>query len=206
MARAAVPCSVPGCKGRIERGKHPDGSTRDWCPVCERRLLQLRDLQSKLAAQPESAPVAPGAAVREPTDAELLQLVRDRLVMGRAASQVAGRSLNLILDAEKRGQIPVAAIGRYKLYGRLTLQAWGKAYQRKPIILPQTRAYIAALPREESKAITLHELAGRTKRKLSAAQMWAAQNVERPQLRRRATLDGKGRPQLLLWWQEGARD
>ena len=205
MARPSQPCPVPGCKGRLERGKHPDGETREWCAVCERRLLQLRALQEKLDRQErtQSRARAADGAPRDPTDAELLQMVRDRLVLGRGATQVAGRSLNLILQAEKDGRIPSVVLGRCRLFGRKTLQAWGRAYERKPIVLPQTREYIAALPREESAAITPHELVRRAKREVAAAQNWIAKNAALPQLRRRAALDKQGRARLLLWWQEG---
>lgn len=198
MGRRLPPCDVPRCKGQLEPGMR-DGRSTAWCRVCERRLLQVEALHEKVRGL-EAAPQA--SAPRVPTDAELLALVKARVVHLNGAAAITNRSLNIIVEAAKHGAVPSVLLGRWRLFGRESLLAWNKGWQRKTCHAPVLAEYAAALPRDESKAVDVGALATRLKRSREAVQQWTARHLKHPQLRRRAALDQKGRAITLFWWQE----
>lgn len=203
MSRRYPPCDVPGCKGQLEPGSR-DGRSTAWCRTCERRLAQLASLHEKVRA----LETAPGRATAEPartlTDAELLILVGQRVLTMQGAAALTKRSLNILTAAAKRNEIPHLRLGRVWLFGRDSLVAWNAIWKRRTPELPATRELIAALPREEAKAIAVASWAKRAKRTPKAVSLWQRKHLAEPRLRRRATLDAKGRAVTLFWWHEEA--
>lgn len=204
MARLGASCPVPRCKGRLELGTQ-DRKTVEWCPVCERRILQLEQLHQKLAAMEVAQPIArAGKSGAELSDAELLALVTKHLVNQQDAAKLAGRSMNLVSDAIVSGQLPAARLGRMLLLGRRSVTAWAGEWTRRGLILPTTRQYLDNLPRVPDDAITADDFAQRVHKRPIAVQQWLAAHKDNPRLKRRATLDARQRAVVLYWWDETA--
>jgi len=202
VGRPAVACRVPGCQGRVERGKHPDGSTQEWCTVCERRLLQLHALQERLATAP------PAPSIGEVDDARLATLIQERCVNLTQSAKATRRSMNLIRAAIASKEIPAAMIGRYAVVPEAAVIAWGKAYRRRHTMQERAQLNLYALPRQVAKAVTLvqwSKLVQKDKNTLSAC---ARAHAKDPRLQVCAILSPKRRPMLAYWWnepQDGAR-
>lgn len=198
MGRPQIPCQVPGCKGRIERGKHPSGAVLEWCATCERRLLQLEALQAKLAT------VAPAAAATSRTlsDAELLAQVAARCLTLKRLAKKLRRGVNGVLHAAKTHQIPSLVFGRTRILPVASAQAHFDAIPRRFRVQEAGRAIIAALPRSAREAIPARELARRAGRSEKSIHVWVSNQRKRPELRRVPSLTPDQRPVLAYWWQE----
>ncbi len=203
MSRRFPPCDVPGCKGQMEPGSR-DGRTTAWCRTCERRLAQLTALHEKVRAL-EAAPArVPAAAAPTMSDGELLGIIAQRVVTLRGAVALTRRGLNSLYDGARRQEIPYLQFGRVWFFGRESLLAWSATRGRDRRVMPATREIIAALPREEARAISQDTWASSAQRTTHAIALWQRKHVRDPRLRRRATLDAKGRAVTLFWWQEDA--
>lgn len=195
MARRPLkPCSVPSCKGHLELGKHPDGSEHEWCVVCERRISQLAALHAR----------PPAPTVGEITDAQLMKLVQARGWNLSQAHKATKRSANLLTHAVKAGQIPSARIGRYTIIPRAAATEWAKNYQRKTSVSQTGLAYIAALPREEAKALTVNEWAAKVDKSPATLSVWVCDRRKDARLQVKAVLDPGRRPVRAFWWKEEA--
>lgn len=207
MSRRFPPCDVPGCKGQLEPGSR-DGRATAWCRTCERRLAQLTALHEKVRALEAAPPSAPRGAPVTPvtapslSDADLLRLIGARVLTLQGAVALTKRSWNILSSAAKRNEIPYVRLGRVWLFGHESLVAWNATWKRRTPELPATRELIAALPREEAKAIPVASWAKRAKRTPEAVALWQRKHLTEQRLRRRAALDGKGRAVTLFWWQE----
>lgn len=195
MGRPVTPCAVPGCKGRLERGKHPDGETREWCAVCERRILQLRAIHDPPPAPPVSL------APREISDAQLMQLVQERTWNLSQAAKATKRGMNLLRAAVKAGDIPAATIGRYAILPRGATEQWATEFRRKTK-LSKELAVLAALPRSAAKAVTIAQWARAVQLSEATVHRWAKLNRKRPEVQTAAKVWGE-RAVLVYWWQEG---
>lgn len=193
MAKRPVKlCSVPGCKGHLELGKHSDGSEHEWCVVCERRIAQLAAVHAR----------PPAPTIGDITDAQLMKLVQARGWNFSQAHKATKRSINLLTHAVKAGQIPSARIGRYTIIPRAAAAEWAKNYQRKLPVSQAALDYIAALPREESRALTIAEWARKVKKAPATLSVWAHDHRRDVGLQVKAVLSTGRRPVLAYWWKE----
>lgn len=206
MARPQIPCPVPRCKGHVERAKHPSGATLEWCPTCERRLLQLEALQEKLRAldaTPRTAPTRTGAP-RDISDEELLALVKARCRTVKTLAKELKRGVNFVVGALRGGKIPSAALGRMHVIPLQSARAYSESFTRGQPLRDAGLQIIAALPRSEREALRADDVAKRAKRSRRSVSVWLANQRKRPELRRVPTLAANGRAVLTYWWQEVA--
>ncbi len=195
MAKRPVKlCSVPGCKGHLELGKHSDGSEHEWCVVCERRIAQLAAVHAR----------PPAPSISDITDAQLMKLVQARGWNFSQAHKATKRSINLLTHAVKSGQIPSARIGRYTVIPRAAATEWAKKYQRRNPISHAALAYVAALPRDEAKALTIEEWAAKVEKMPATLSTWAQVHLKDARLQVKAVLGPGRRPLRAYWWKEGA--
>lgn len=197
MAKTFKPCTVPECKGVLEPGTR-DGKLVEWCRACERRIAQLRALhESRAQAAPPPAP-----ALKDVSEAQLMKLVQQRCWNLTQCAKGTRRSMNLIREAIKAGDLPAAKIGRYALVSKAAAEAWGKAYKRRYPENPATAQTIAALPRSAAEAITIDEWATRAKRSKATIATWSLNHRKDARLQRAAVFSSKGRPTVAYWWRE----
>lgn len=199
--RSRRPCMVPGCRGLLETGTR-DGRLVDWCPVCERRILQLRmrerqvaELEARLATPPASGPLS---------DDELLALIPQRFMSAKACARSTRRSSNVTTAAIKTGEIHHVRLGRLILVSRASAKAWAASWTRRRAEGSRTRKVLAVLPREASAALGVREIAEACQLSPGAVSQWASAQKGRRELQRVAALDARGKPILRFWWQEEA--
>lgn len=193
MARQGAPCNVPRCKGRLELGKR-EGKQVEWCPVCERRLLQLESLHARLAAL-EATPSAASL-----TDAQVISLIGKRVVLLRQASKVVHRNFMKLLDAANAKAFPSVRIGkRFVLVPLASVQEW---CAKNPSRAQVSESVGKVVPRTAAQARTIAELCDAADVSPSAVYAWLKRNSHAPELTKHAVMGRKGRPAVAYWWKE----
>lgn len=180
MHRTRLPCPVPDCGGRIDGVRVQDGTIVEWCTTCERRVVAL---------------ATAGTGV---TDAELVRLVETRLVPLYPLAASLGVGSNLLLDAVRRGELPFVRAARMILVARAAAEAWAVAKKARPLLADRVRS---VLPRAESQAVSLIELAMRAGVSVPALRGWLNLQRQNPKLRR-GVVTGRRKPIRGYWWDE----
>lgn len=200
--RSRRPCMVPGCRGLLETGTR-DGRLVDWCPVCERRILQLRmrerqvaELEARLATPPASGPLS---------DAALLDLLQQRFTLARDVGRMVKRSTNAVTHAIRQGAIAHLRIGRVVLVSREAAKQWSAAAPRRGDDTRLLRTIVPVLARDPSGALTAPEIAERTGLSRSSVAQWTVkQRAKGKRLQRRPDFTASGKLTVRYWWQEEA--
>ncbi len=204
MGRVQPACMVPGCAGKLELGKR-DGKTAEWCPVCERRLHQLKALHKRLAeatSQTQGSGSLRASDAKEPhafDDRAILALVGERLVMFKDAVRISRRGANSVRDAIASGAVLSWPVGkRGMLIARDSLMAWSSSIPSRYI----TSVIGQAIPRYEDEAVTALELATLAGVEKSSVYNWLTRARQDKALQRVARFNRQGRPVVAYWWKE----
>lgn len=207
-SRQSERCAVPGCGGFLVFPTDGNGGVLAYCAACEQRVRQV---QTRYVVMPPrekpAAPVAPAPTPRgaltahELTDAQLEQLLRDRLIsFGDACKDFqlpAGRVTKGLQTGKLRG-----LVNRTRCYFlfRRSLEAWHA--QKRPYATVERRR--EQLPRRSEDALTARELQAAAPSSVRW-DVWLTSHRHEPWLHRRpVSRPGARRAEYAYWSPEDA--